>query len=322
MRSRRVNQVFDTSLTPKIRQAYTDFKLLEGDQSLGYLTFEARSLQNDSIHIIRTLNTSLTSKKQENYDAFATSFLQELFHLTSIHPAAILAETFEINGDKISVATLPYFPLNIEGYSKSLLDTKHKKIDIGDLYLSLYGEVEFLNKKLKMTSLTRMLKPENLYIFGGDENPLVNKVFFGHWEESFSGDAQEKADSFADSSASEQILLLIHGLIGEQSKIDRLQVASEIMGAMEKDRNQIAIFSKIETVIKYAYKEQAMKELTRVYYKTSTNSQKINSNTKASLLAWCTWGTNEINIYDIENKKECFRFEGAQFRNDKGGNLQ
>ena len=131
------------SLTPKIKLNYSDFSRIEAgsENTVGYFTFQARSLINQEIHHIRAFNLSSHSVQQDKNQA-TTIFLQETLRLCSLQPDILILNSFEFYNNKICYAmkpiTSPVSPstpnLNISSILKGLLeDLKH---------LSHYGEIQ------------------------------------------------------------------------------------------------------------------------------------------------------------------------------------
>ena len=157
-------------ITPSRKNCYTDFhKVGETDT---YHIFQAKSKFCDEIHMIRTLDV----KDEKNYEYVAQLFIQELLHLASLHPQAVLAETFEIREKNIVVATRSCIPINLSKSHPPPMINHEKFI------MNLTSEVEFLKVKMKMADCSKLLAAENIffeeenggYLIGNWAKPSVN----------------------------------------------------------------------------------------------------------------------------------------------------
>ena len=110
------NQGF--KIPPKLKLAYIDFKLIQ--QAATYRLYEAKPRISDMVHTIRVLDPT-TEFVSANYDLAATLFIQEMLRLQSMHPEAVLINSFEMssNDRQMAYASLPYYPLDSPTVSES-----------------------------------------------------------------------------------------------------------------------------------------------------------------------------------------------------------
>ena len=163
------------NVPPKLKLAYTDFKSIQ--QTATYRLCEAKLRNSNIIHTIRILDPT-TEFVSANFNLAATFFIQELLRLQSVHPEAVLINTFEIsdNGRQMAYASLPYYPLDFQPDQNKENFFPKDPNTVENLIKEVVSDVEFLWKDIQFRDCMKHLGSESIY-FMKDRNAF----FLGNW---------------------------------------------------------------------------------------------------------------------------------------------
>ena len=182
-------------IPPKLKLAYTDFKLIQ--QAATYRLFEAKLRNSDIIHTIRVLDPT-TEFVSANYDLAATLFIQELLRLQSIHPEAVLINSFEMSSNDrlMAYASLPYYPLDLQSDQNQQNLIPKDLNTMVNLIKQVVSDVEFLWRDIQFRDFMKLLGSESIY-FMKDQGAF----FLGNWAKYCEGESGQSLDSTMISSA-------------------------------------------------------------------------------------------------------------------------
>lgn len=160
-------------LTPKIRDNYTDLNPVVKTDT--FMIYEGNSKSTPEIHTIRALNLNC-ARVQSDYDTYATLFIKEMVRIASHSPNTlnVILQSFEISGQKMAFASVPYHPIAIE--SKNNLGKPLNEKDIEKMIQNIISDIEIFEKiNLDCSDLIAL---DNIYRFKDDD------IFFlGGWTE-------------------------------------------------------------------------------------------------------------------------------------------
>ena len=121
-------------------------------------------MSSNEQHMIRLLDAAEEELIRDNHQLTVNLFFEELFHLGSILPGAILTNESEINTDNklFAYAMRLYVSLSdqIEG-KEQFIDVKDPNI-IARLISDIISEVEYLWKTWNIRNVLNLLGPEDI----------------------------------------------------------------------------------------------------------------------------------------------------------------
>lgn len=170
------DDVILNTLTPKIQLLYSDIQPLSETEYCQ--TFDAISRSDNQKYTIRTLNlTSDFYKKNPNLAT--TFFIQELLHLCTSFPDAVVIESFESHERGHFACAIKH----CETLQQLFERDEVKGIDFELMIKNVQSDVEFLLSKLKL-SQTISIESQSIYQFNGKSG-----YFLSDWVKSLGKDS-------------------------------------------------------------------------------------------------------------------------------------
>ena len=112
--------------------------------------------------MIKVLDTTTLSKANKN--SITSLFIQEHYHLQSVHSNSVLTQTLDISdqGKVLACTTLPYVPLSLHiNKMENIIDLNDPHI-IAKFIRDMISDVMYLWDKLKMRNVMTTLGLENI----------------------------------------------------------------------------------------------------------------------------------------------------------------
>lgn len=201
-------------IPPKIKEEYYNFKLIH--RTSYYLLFDALCYKSNELYTVRVLDLE-SSLVNTNYDLAATYFVKELLRLCSIDAGSVIISAFEMNELRMAAVTQLSPPIKQASFLKQSKGAKNyfeSQNDFQELIQNILSEIEFLTQDQKLTKISHILQPDNLFFIKES-----GKTFVGDWLrplESQSGPAELNSMDKLNREDS-------HGLILEFSSKDASQ---------------------------------------------------------------------------------------------------
>ena len=321
------------SIPAKIKFLYSDFELVS--QTSYYKVFKVKSNKNTEIltkekkYAIRVLDLQ-SPFVQQDYDAAATLFLQELLHLCSrtTDQDAFLIEDFIISGQQIAFVSLSYEQIPNGKQSEFIKDPVKFFDDIASDVHSI----------TKIDSLDFQFSLQNIFRFN-------------HMEEYFVGDWNTRAivpvDDMKKSLGESTILKLNQSKISESIQnlsLSMITLTQNVsfrtlltISSIEEDKGYLTAMEPYISAIKSTQLQKRIRkalgrnqealnqlisevETSRIISKRNPSAELAQSKTIHHLLlfislantkiAWCYSKSNLISTYDIAKNKAII--EGSQ----------
>jgi len=327
------------NLPEKLKELYENFKLVS--ETSTFKLYEAtQAVKPKAKHLIRVLDSNTNDYIKKNYPQLTALFIQELLHLQSLHPGSVITKSFGISeekyGKQIFCATLPYKTLTSLGETFNFKDFK----TMTKLTEDIVSDTVFLLRELGMKDVIKTLGVRNIGYFKEE-----NKFILTNWAAGF-----ETLSSVPEKASQSTYLSTIP--VQKKSGLSFLDLATELksLGLGITRLNNIdtkniesllsivnfdpeALNAAVKAIISKPLKESnemqdLITELLTADFQTLSCIKKlkipdihvaISKNVSQmqkdqNLLAWCTYGQNEVTIIDWHSKEVYTKFQGPTYQ--------